>query len=64
MKIWTIVSVDSNIKIIKNRWIYAIKESVDDNIVKWKARWVTKDFRQKYEVDFFETYSEVIKFFI
>ena len=60
-KTWRLMIFDSNTKVIEDRWVFAIKKNAESNIVKWKTRWITKKFLQKYEVDFFETYSKVVK---
>ena len=60
-KTWTTMLPDPGTKVIDGRWVYAIKEDAEGNIVRWKARWVAKGFLQKYDVDFFETYSGVVK---
>lgn len=41
--------------------VYAVKEDAESNIIRWKARWVAKGFRQRYGVDYFETYSGMVK---
>ena len=51
----------SNTHIIDGRWIYKIKLNQDGTINKRKTRYVAKEFQQKYDIDFFETYSNTVK---
>ena len=63
-EIWRLMLSSSNSRIIDDRWVFAIKKNAENNIVRWKARWMTKDFRQRAEVDYFEIYSEIVKIMI
>ena len=51
----------SNAHIIDNKWIYKIKLNQNGTINKRKARYVVKNFQQKYDIDFLETYSNTVK---
>lgn len=39
------------------------KMKVDGTIEKFKARWVIQGFRQKYVIDYFDTYAPVARYF-
>ena len=58
---WKLMIPDPNTKVIDGRWVYAVKEDAEGNIVRWKARWVARGYLQRYGVDYFETYSGVVK---
>ncbi len=41
-----------NQNVIIERWIYKLKKNRNDNSIRYKARWIAHDFKQRYEVDF------------
>ncbi|GFU59940.1 hypothetical protein TNCV_667351 [Trichonephila clavipes] len=42
-KVWNLVDHPDNIKILENRWVYAIKYDENNKIVRYKARLVARD---------------------
>ena len=58
---WDIVPSSPNVKPLKTRWVYKIKESNYSDLIEFKARFVAKGFEQLYGLDYIETFASVIK---
>lgn len=58
---WTVIVNDGKQKLIDNRWVYKKKTNAEGQVVRYKARLVARGFGQVHGVDFFETYSPVMK---
>jgi hypothetical protein len=56
---WIRVRRPKGANIIKCKWVLKIKFNSDGKLEKFKARLVAKGFKQKYLVDYFETYAPV-----
>lgn len=60
-KTWTLTTLPPDRKVFGCRWVFNIKENVDGNINKHKAKLVTKGYHQEQGFDFTETFSLVVK---
>ena len=58
---WDLVSPHPDHTVIHSKWIFIIKYKADDTLDKYKARLVAKGFQQTPDVDYFETFSPVVK---
>nr|GEV10772.1 retrovirus-related Pol polyprotein from transposon TNT 1-94 [Tanacetum cinerariifolium] len=58
-KVWRLVVLSPNAKVVKSKWIYMKKTDIDVKVHIYKARLVTKGCTQTYGVDYEETFSPV-----
>lgn len=54
---WSITELPHDKIPLKGRWVYRIKTDLNGNIVKYKARWVVKGYKQVLGIDYEETFS-------
>jgi hypothetical protein len=60
-KTWHLVPARDATNVIDCKWIYKIKRRADGTIDRFKARLVAKGFKQRYGIDYEETFSRVVK---
>jgi hypothetical protein len=58
---WSLCPRPSTHNIIRNKWVYKIKQKQDGSLERYKARLVAKGFDQESGVDFTETFSPMVK---
>ena len=58
---WDPVPFSDDMNIVQCKWVFRTKFKADESLDKHKARLVAKGFQQTPGVDFFETFSPVVK---
>jgi histone deacetylase 1/2 len=57
---WKVVRKPENVNVIGSRWVFSLKKK-DDDTFKYKARLVAQGFHQVYGIDFWDSYSPVMR---
>ena len=58
---WSFISFHHSMNIIVCCWVYKIKHRVDGSIERYKAQLVARGFSQQEGIDYFESFSPIVK---
>jgi hypothetical protein len=58
---WHLVSPKTWTNIIDCKWVYKIKRRADGTVDRYKVRLVAKGFKQRYGIDYEDTFNPVVK---
>lgn len=58
---WHLVPSSKGQNIIDCKWVYEIKRKADESLDRYKARLVAKRFKQRYDIDYEDIFSPVVK---
>jgi hypothetical protein len=56
-----LVPPPGKVNVIDSKWVYKIKKKVDGSINRYKACLVAKSFKQRYGIDYEDTFSLIVK---
>lgn len=60
-KTWHLVATPKGKNIIGCKWVYKVKKKADGTVDRYKAQLVAKGYKQRYGLDYEDTFSPVVK---
>jgi hypothetical protein len=60
-EIWILTNFFRDRRVFRNKWVYKIKRKKHDEILRYKARWVIREFEQIERLNYTKTFVSMIK---
>jgi hypothetical protein len=60
-EIWTLTNSFKNRRVFRDKWVYKIKKKKHNEILRYKTRWVIRDFKQIEKLNYTKTFVSMIK---
>jgi hypothetical protein len=60
-EIWTFVNFFKDRRVLRDKWVYKIKRERHDEILRYKTRWMIREFEQVEKLDYTKTFISMIK---
>ncbi len=60
-EIWTLINFFRDRRVLRDKWVYKIKREEHDEILRYKTRWVIREFEQVERLDYTKTFVSMIK---
>jgi hypothetical protein len=60
-EIWKLINFFHDRQVLRDKWIYKIKREKHDEILRYKARWVIRDFEQIEKLNYTKIFVSMIK---
>jgi histone deacetylase 1/2 len=60
-EMWTLIPPPPRVNVIDSKWVFKVKKHSDGSIERYKACLVARGFRQRYALDYEDTFSPVVK---
>ena len=58
---WELISAPTDAVIVGCRWIFTLKSRLDGSVDRYKVRFMAKGYTQTYGIDYFETFSPIVR---
>jgi hypothetical protein len=60
-EIWTLFNFSKDRRVLRDKWVYKIKREKHDEVLRYKARWVIRDFKQIEKLNYTKTFVSMMK---
>jgi hypothetical protein len=60
-EIWTLINFFKDRRVLRDKWVYKIKKEEHDEILRYKTRWVIREFEQVERLNYTKTFVSMIK---